>query len=70
MVKWPLCCCFLFLGLFACDSGKQQESQPLLYVPEGLEVSVWAESPLFFNPTNMDVDAKGRVWVTEAVNYR
>lgn len=42
----------------------------MLFVPEGLEVSVWAESPLFNNPTNMDVDAKGRVWVTEGVNYR
>lgn len=31
---------------------------------------MWAESPMFFNPTNMDIDIKGRVWVTEAVNYR
>lgn len=22
------------------------------------------------NPTNMDVDIKGRIWITEAVNYR
>ncbi|MEN9949742.1 MAG: hypothetical protein RLY85_494 [Bacteroidota bacterium] len=41
-----------------------------LFLPDDLEVSLWAESPLFFNPTNMDVDAKGRIWVTEAVNYR
>ena len=41
-----------------------------LFLPDYLEVSLWAESPLFFNPTNMDVDAKGRIWVTEAVNYR
>ena len=40
------------------------------YLPDDLEVSLWAESPLFYNPTNMDIDAKGRVWVTEAVNYR
>ncbi|GAB3892556.1 hypothetical protein GCM10028825_32720 [Spirosoma agri] len=25
---------------------------------------------MFYNPTNMDIDAQGRVWVTEAVNYR
>ena len=37
---------------------------------DGLEVSVWATTPQFFNPTNMDVDAFGRIWVTEAVNYR
>lgn len=70
MVKWSICCSVLFLGLLACNEDKQQENQPLLFVPEGLEVSVWAESPLFYNPTNMDVDAKGRVWVTEGVNYR
>jgi len=39
-------------------------------VPEGLEVRLWAESPLLHNPTNMDVDHRGRVWVTEGVNYR
>ena len=39
-------------------------------VPEGWEATLWAESPALYNPTNMDVDAKGRIWVTEAVNYR
>ncbi|GEO21486.1 PVC-type heme-binding CxxCH protein [Cyclobacterium qasimii] len=70
MVKWLVCCSILFVGLFSCNTRNQQEEPPLLFVPEGLEVSVWAESPLFFNPTNMDVDAKGRVWITEGVNYR
>lgn len=41
-----------------------------LYLPQDLEATLWAESPQFFNPTNMDVDARGRIWVTEAVNYR
>ncbi len=39
-------------------------------VPEGFEVALWAESPLLFDPTAIDVDARGRVWVAEAVNYR
>ena len=39
-------------------------------VPEGLEVTVWATSPMLHNPTNMDIDHHGRVWVTEGVNYR
>jgi len=39
-------------------------------LPDGLQVTRWAESPQLFNPTAMDVDARGRVWVTEAVNYR
>ena len=41
-----------------------------LYLPDDLEATLWAEGPMFYNPTNMDVDAKGRVWITEAVNYR
>ncbi len=39
-------------------------------VPEGLEVSVWATSPMLFNPANMDVDHAGRIWVAEGINYR
>ncbi len=35
-----------------------------------LEVTVWAKSPLLKNPTNLDVDAMGRIWVAEGVNYR
>ena len=39
-------------------------------VPDGLEVTVWAKAPLLQNPTNMDVDHLGRIWITEGVNYR
>ena len=39
-------------------------------VPEGFEVTLWATSPLLFNPTNMDFDAQGRLYVAEGVNYR
>ncbi len=39
-------------------------------VPDGLEVTLWAKAPLLENPTNMDVDHLGRIWVTEGVNYR
>ncbi len=35
-----------------------------------LEVTVWATTPQLYNPTNMDIDQKGRIWVTEGVNYR
>ncbi|MDG0965586.1 MAG: NPCBM/NEW2 domain-containing protein, partial [Opitutales bacterium] len=41
-----------------------------LVLPEGLEVKLWAKSPLFFNPTNIDIDYKGRIWVAEGRNYR
>jgi putative membrane-bound dehydrogenase-like protein len=39
-------------------------------VPKDLEVTLWAQSPQLRNPTNMDIDAQGRIWVTEGVNYR
>ena len=39
-------------------------------LPDDLEATLWAESPMLHNPTNMDVDSKGRIWITEAVNYR
>jgi len=39
-------------------------------VPAGLEVTVWASTPDLFNPTNLDIDAHGRIWVAEGVNYR
>ena len=56
-----------------CGRSSEQKSPPReadLYLPDDLEVTLWAESPLFYNPTNIDVDARGRIWVTEAVNYR
>ena len=36
----------------------------------GLETKTFATAPMTMNITNMDIDAKGRVWVTEAINYR
>ncbi len=42
----------------------------LFQVPEGLEVTLWAASPLLRNPTNIDIDRDGRIWVAEGVRYR
>src|SRR4051812_36211845 len=39
-------------------------------VPEGMEITEWATTPMLFNPTNMDFDAQGRLYVAEGVNYR
>lgn len=36
----------------------------------GLEVSLFAHEPMLVNPTNIDIDHKGRVWVCEGYNYR
>jgi hypothetical protein len=36
----------------------------------GLEVKLWASEPDLVNPTNIDIDSRGRIWVLGAVNYR
>ena len=41
-----------------------------LVVAEGLDIHTMATEPMLKNPTNIDVDERGRVWVTEAYNYR
>ena len=41
-----------------------------LVADPGLEIQVLATEPMLKNPTNMDVDERGRIWVTEAYNYR
>ena len=55
--------------LTACDKS-QEKVITLPFVADDLEIMLWAESPMLYNPTNMDVDSRGRVWITEAVNYR
>ena len=46
------------------------ESEKMLKVADGLECKLWASEPDVINPTNMDIDEKGRVWVVEGANYR
>ena len=42
----------------------------LFQVPDGFEVTLWASTPLLHNPTNIDIDRDGRIWVAEGVRYR
>ncbi|MCA9063092.1 MAG: hypothetical protein KDA96_08535, partial [Planctomycetaceae bacterium] len=37
---------------------------------DGLQISLWADASLIHNPTALSVDAQGRLWVAEAVDYR
>jgi len=41
-----------------------------LEVYPGLAVSTFATEPMLKNPTNIEIDAQGRIWVLEAYNYR
>jgi len=47
-----------------------RESVRRFTVAEGLEASLFASEPMVHNPTDMDIDERGRVWLTEGVNYR
>ncbi len=46
------------------------ESLATLHAAEGVEVSLWASEPMVNNPTSMDIDSRGRVWISEGLNYR
>ena len=37
---------------------------------EGLQLELFASEPMVVNPTNMAIDARGRIWVCEGRNYR
>ena len=41
-----------------------------LTLADGLEATLLAAEPLLSSPSNIDIDAAGRVWVCEVVNYR
>jgi len=47
-----------------------REQTKNLKVAEGLEATLFASEPMVLNPADMDIDARGRVWVTEGANYR
>ena len=52
------------------DPSTPADSVEGLEVAEDLEATLFAQEPMLINPTNMDIDAEGRVWVIEAFNYR
>ena len=41
-----------------------------LTLPEGLTATLVAQEPLLSSPSDIDVDARGRIWVCEVLNYR
>ena len=55
------------------DSAARHNAENALQgmdVLAGYELSLFASEPMFQNPTNIDIDHKGRVYVCEAYNYR
>lgn len=41
-----------------------------LKISEGLYATLVASEPMITNPTDMDIDARGRIWICEGYNYR
>lgn len=63
----------LLVGFLAVPSLAQkspEETVKSMTVADGLQVELFAAEPMLVNPTSIDVDHRGRVWVCEAVNYR
>lgn len=47
-----------------------EQALEVLEVADGLELTQFASEPMLVSPTNLDIDARGRVWVIEVTNYR
>jgi len=60
----------LFANLSDDDKHDPKYAVGSLNIAPGLEATLFAAEPMLTNPTNIDVDDKGRVWVCEAYNYR
>lgn len=65
---------FTGLALVFAAAAAAQMTAPLtvrgIQPADGLEVTLWAAEPNVVNPTNIDIDERGRIWYLEAVNYR
>jgi len=75
--------CLLLFTVLGCPASLCQAENPAgvgpqaaadsighFTVADGLEATLFASEPSVRNPTDMDIDEHGRVWITEGVNYR
>ncbi len=72
--------CFLLLALLAaatygCTRGPEglrraDRAVENLDLFPGLEATLFASEPILSNPTNIDIDHRGRIWACDVVNYR
>ncbi len=52
------------------DKRLPENAMASMTVASGLKLNLFASEPMIMNPTNMAVDARGRVWICEGRNYR
>lgn len=80
MIQRLLVCSILCCGVGALASEEKRtrgfgpeaarEELKQMSAAQGIEVTLFASEPQLVNPANMDIDARGRVWITEGANYR
>ncbi|WP_299530767.1 PVC-type heme-binding CxxCH protein [Ulvibacterium sp.] len=59
-----------FDNLSESEKRKPENALSSMKVAEGLQLELFASEPLVANPTNLAIDARGRVWLCEGRNYR
>lgn len=59
-----------FAVLPAVAQEPPEETVKSFQAADGLEATLFAAEPMLMKPANIDVDAMGRVWVCEGVDYR
>src|SRR5438105_4532840 len=64
------CSLLLVVATVAAAQVPPDKAVATLKAADDLQVELFAAEPMLINPTSIDVDHRGRVWVCEAVNYR
>ncbi len=59
-----------YASLSAAEKRKPKNTLAAMEVADGLQLQLFASEPMLANPTNMAIDAKGRIWICEGTNYR
>ncbi len=59
-----------FATLSELEKRNPENAMASMQVADSLSLELFASEPMVRNPTNMAIDAKGRIWVCEGTNYR
>src|SRR5580698_4708879 len=68
--QFPFAVVVLFIPALAVAQVTPERAIETMKVAPDLQIELFAHEPYLINPTSIDVDHLGRVWVCEAVNYR
>ncbi len=60
----------VLLASTASGQVNPEKSAALVKPASGMQATLFASEPMVSNPTSIDIDSRGRVWVAEGQNYR